>query len=79
MMTFGEYMEAVQAAMPSPLWLTHATTASLATPGKEDTKRAIERAAKRGRAVTPDDLRAGVSPESQEKAIQGVQPVLPRS
>jgi len=72
MMTFVQYLEAMQAIMPSPLWLTQATASSLATPNREDTRRAIERAAKRGRAVTPDDLRASISPESQEAAKEGI-------
>lgn len=73
MMTFIEFMEAMQAAIPSPLWLTQATAASLvATPGKDDTTRALERAKRRGTAVTPDDLRASISPESQEAAKKGI-------
>lgn len=72
MMCFSEYLEAIQAALPSPLWLTQATAATIASPDKEDTKRAIERAAKRGKAVTPDDLRACISPESIERAQRAV-------
>lgn len=72
MMTFFEYMEAMQAAMPSPLWLNQATAASLATPNATDTKRAVERAVKRGRSAQPVDLRATVSPESEEAAKKGI-------
>lgn len=72
MITFGEYLEAMQATMPSPLWLTPATAAMFASPDKADTKRAIERAKKRGRVVTPADLRACISPESQERAMKGI-------
>ena len=79
MMTFTEYMEAMKATMPGPLWLNQATSASLAAPSREDTKRAIERAARRGRAVTPSDLKIATSPESREAARQGIRPVQPPS
>ena len=72
MMTFGEYLESMRAAIPSPAHLSQATAFSLAFPGKEDTKRAIDRARKLGRSVTPEDLRAAVSPESQQTARNGV-------
>lgn len=71
MMTFGEYFEMRQ-AMPSLSWLIHASSSAFASPGREDTKRAIERAAKRGRSASPDDLRAAVSPESHEAAKDGI-------
>ena len=73
-MTFTEYMASRQTAMPSPPWLTQ-TAAILASPGKHDTRRAIDRATRRGRTVTPDDLKASISPESHEKARDGLKPV----
>jgi hypothetical protein len=72
MMTFSEFVKSMQKIVPNPLRLTHATSSSFASPGIEDTKRAIERATKRGRFVTPDDLKRAISPESQQTANQGV-------
>ena len=71
MMTFIEFLEAMRTAMPDPPHLSQATTFSLAFPGKEDTRRAIERARKLGRVVLPADLKVATSPESREAARQG--------
>lgn len=79
MMTFSEFLASQRnARVPAMPQVDAATAATFATPGKEDTKRAIERAAKRGRSVTPDDLKACISPESVERAQRAVQPRLSR-
>lgn len=72
MMTFIEFLEAMRTAIPEPTRLSQATAVSLASPNKDDTRRAIERARKMGRGVTPADLKAATSPESREAARQGV-------
>ena len=72
MMTFIEFLEAMRTGIPEPTRLSQASAVSLASPNKDDTRRAIERARKLGRSVTPADLRVAVSPESQQTARNGV-------
>ena len=73
MMTFGEYI-AFQGGVAVLSHQSTKTAASplLATPGKDDTRRAIEKARRRGTPVTPADLTNAISPESQQTANQGV-------
>jgi hypothetical protein len=77
MMSFSDYVEFRQAVTPSPLRLTRTTAISLASPGLEDTKRAIERAKKRGTSLTTGDLTRAISPETYRTANQAVQPAPP--
>lgn len=77
MMSFSEYVQSRQAESPSPLRLTRATAISLASPGLEDTKRAIERSKKRGTSLTTSDLTRAISPETYRTANQAVQPAPP--
>jgi hypothetical protein len=73
MMTFSEF---VASQRPDALSVVQATKSvvarSLASPGTQDTKRAIERARRRGTSVTPADLTNAISPESQQSARDGV-------
>ena len=72
-MTFAQYMAAqARGGFSTAPQLRPATAANLAFPGKEDTRRAIDRAKKMGRVVTPDDMKVATSPESQAAARQGV-------
>ena len=71
-MTFAEYLAAHVRGDFLLLPLLPSTAVSFASPGKDDTKRAIDRARKLGRPVTPADLKLATSPESQEAARQGV-------
>ena len=73
MMTFKEFLASQGRAEMPPAHMLHPTAAvGFASPGKEDTKRAIDKARKRGNFVTPDDLKRAISPESQQTAQQGV-------
>ena len=73
MMTFTEFLASQgRAGMPPARLLHPAVVVGFATPGREDTKRAVERARRRGTTVTPADLTNAISPESQQTANQGV-------
>lgn len=71
MMTFGEFLEAMQ-TLHGPVRLSQSAVSLIGSPGREDTKRAIERARRLGKSVTPADLTNAISPESQDAANQGV-------
>jgi hypothetical protein len=73
MMTFSEYVASQEGAGILPArQRPPIAVACLASPGLQDTKRAIERARRRGTPVTPADLKASISPESLRTAKQGV-------
>ena len=73
MMSFYEFLASRKMdSTPNARTLSTTTAASLASPGLLDTKRAIERAKKRGTPLTPADLASSISPESQQIANQGV-------
>jgi hypothetical protein len=73
MMTFSEFVASQRSDALSVVPATKSVVApSLASPGTQDTKRAIERARRLGKAVTPADLTNAISPESQQSARDGV-------
>ena len=78
MMTFSEFVASQRPDAPSAAQAKKSVVApSLASPGTEDTKRAIDKARKRGTVVTPADLRNAISPESHRSAQHGVLGVSP--
>jgi hypothetical protein len=79
MMTFSEYMAwRGPTASPDPLTRMPQAGSSFAMPNREDTKLAIDKAKKRGIALTQGDLKRAISPEGHRKAIQAVQVVANR-
>ena len=73
MMTFTEFLASQGRAGKLPAFQLHPKTAvGFATPGTEDTKRAVEQARRRGTTVTPADLTKAISPKSKQIATQGV-------
>jgi hypothetical protein len=79
MMTFYQYLEWQRTALPDAMTVMSMTGIDPAVPNREDTRRAIDRAMRRGTAPTHTDLRASISPETLRTANLAVGPLIPRS